>query len=137
MVVTSQEGRQETSVFINTISIGRRFAGDFFLTPKAIANDGLFDICMIKKLPLLQPLRILLQVPKGTHITDNKVIYYQTDNLTLEFPEAVPFHVDGELFFALKFDVKILPGAVRIIYNSKGNHFFTINSGEFRSGYNG
>ncbi len=124
MTVLSKEGQKETSVFINTIANGRRFAGDFFLTPRAIANDSLFDICMIKKLNLLQRLKILLQVPKGTHIHDDKVIYYQADNLVLEFPEEVPFHVDGELFFSSKFDVKILPGAVQTIYNPNGNHFF-------------
>lgn len=117
--------RQETDCFINTVSIGRRFAGDFFLTPKAIADDGLLDVCMIKKLSLSQRLKILLQVPKGTHIKDEKVHYYQTDKLTLEFPEVVPFHVDGELFFGSKFEIKILPKSLRVIYNPRGNHFFS------------
>jgi len=48
MTVITDAGRHETDCFINTIAIGRRFAGGFFLTPKAIANDGLLDVCMIK-----------------------------------------------------------------------------------------
>ena len=124
-VIHMNGAREETDCFINTISIGRRFAGDFFLTPKAIADDGLLDVCMIKKLSLIQRLKILLKVPKGTHIEDEKVHYYQTDKLSLEFPEEVPFHVDGELFFASKFEVTISPKSLRVIYNPQGNHFFS------------
>lgn len=124
MLVLVDGEKTETDCFINTVSIGRRFAGGFFLTPKAIANDGLLDICSIKKLSLFQRLRILLMVPKGTHINDKKVIYYQTEKLSLEFNEKVPFHVDGELYFAEKFEISLMPCALKIIYNPKGNHFF-------------
>jgi YegS/Rv2252/BmrU family lipid kinase len=124
MRVLSNGSDKETQCFINTISIGRRFAGGFFLTPKAIANDGMLDVCSIKKLSLPQRLNLLLKVPKGTHIFNNKVHYYQTDNIVLEFPTEVPFHVDGELNFSSKFEVKIYPGALRTIYNPTGNHFF-------------
>jgi diacylglycerol kinase (ATP) len=124
MKVLSEGDHHETDCFINTISIGRRFAGSFFLTPKAIANDGLLDVCSIKKLNLFQRFRLLLKVPKGEHITDKKVNYFQTPALDIEFTEKVPFHVDGELNFAKNFNVKILPEAVNIIYNPDGNHFF-------------
>jgi diacylglycerol kinase (ATP) len=124
MTVLSGGIRTETDCFINTIAIGRRFAGGFFLTPKAIANDGLLDVCSIKKLSLAQRLRILIMVPKGIHINDKKVNYYQTDKLSLEFPVEVPFHVDGELNFARLIEVGIIPSALNIIYNPEGPHFF-------------
>ncbi len=124
MTVKSDHNISETECFINTVSIGRRFAGGFFLTPEAIANDGLLDICMIKKLNLLQRFRLLLKVPEGKHITNNKVNYYHSTGLEIEFTEKVPFHVDGELFFAKSFDIGIMPGALNIIYNPDGNHFF-------------
>jgi len=125
MTVITADGTHETDCFINTIANGRRFAGGFFLTPEAIANDGLLDVCMIKKLSLIQRLGILLKVPKGSHITDSKVNYYKTPGLKLEFTEKVPYHVDGELFFSGIFDVKVIPGALKMIYNPDGNHFFS------------
>jgi diacylglycerol kinase (ATP) len=124
MTVITDNDRHETDCFINTISIGRRFAGGFFLTPKAIANDGLLDVCMIKKLSLFERFNILLKVPEGKHTSDKRVNYYQTPGIDLEFPETVPFHVDGELNFSNKFKVHILPEALCIIYNPDGNHFF-------------
>jgi diacylglycerol kinase (ATP) len=124
MISVTGDNRNDTDCFINTIANGRRFAGDFYLTPKAVANDGLLDVCMIKKLNLLQRFAILLKVPKGEHINDNKVNYSQVPEITLEFSQEVPFHVDGELFFACKFDVRVLPSALNIIYNPDGKHYF-------------
>jgi diacylglycerol kinase (ATP) len=127
MTVFSEGRQKQTECFINTVAIGRRFAGGFFLTPKAIANDGLLDVCAVKKLSLLQRLNILLKVPKGTHINDEKVNYYQTERLLIEFPDKVPFHVDGELNFSEKFEIGLLPCALKIIYNPIGNHYFKTN----------
>jgi diacylglycerol kinase (ATP) len=124
MIVLSDGEKKVSDCFINTVAIGRRFAGGFYLTPKAIANDGLLDVCSIKRLSLFQRLRILLMVPKGTHINDKRVNYYQTEKLSIEFPEKVPFHLDGELHFSEKFEIGLLPGALNIIYNPDGNHFF-------------
>lgn len=124
MTVISGGNMMETDCFINTIANGRRFAGGFYLTPKAIANDGLLDVCSIKQLSLPQRLKILLMVPKGTHIYNENIHYYQTGKLTLEFPTEVPFHVDGELFFSKHFEVVTIPAALNIIYNPEGNHFF-------------
>ncbi len=124
MKIVGGENAGETDCFINTISIGRRFAGGFYLTPKALADDGLLDVCMIKKLNLLQRLKILMQVPKGTHIHDAKVNYYQTPNLQVSFDKEVPYHLDGELFFATEIDVSLLPKALNFIYNPNGAHFF-------------
>ncbi|MGB8491387.1 MAG: diacylglycerol kinase family protein [Bacteroidales bacterium] len=124
MKIRNGNSISESDCFINTISIGRRFAGSFYLTPGAFANDGLLDVCSIKRLNLFQRFRILLKVPKGEHINDKKVNYYKTTGLDIEFPREVPFHVDGELFFSQKFTVNIVPDAFNIIYNPDGNHFF-------------
>jgi YegS/Rv2252/BmrU family lipid kinase len=124
MKLLSEGDQHETDCFINTISIGRRFAGSFFLTPEALADDALLDVCSIRKLNLYNRFRLLLKVPKGEHIRDKMVHYFKTPALEIEFAEKVPFHVDGELNFAKSFSVKVIPGALNIIYNPDGNHFF-------------
>ncbi len=126
MILVSGDQKSRSTCFMNTVSIGRRFAGGFFITPKAIANDGLLDVCNVKQLNLAERFGILLKVPKGTHITHPKVDYHQTDKITIEFDEKVPFHVDGELNFAQQFSILILPGALNIIYNPHGKHFFKV-----------
>ena len=96
----------------------------FFLTPRAIANDGLLDVCSIKKINLYHRFRLLLKVPKGTHINDKRVKYYRTTTIELEFPKEVPYHVDGEIRFARKFHIRLIRGGLNIIYNPDGEHYF-------------
>jgi diacylglycerol kinase (ATP) len=124
MIFSNNDNKTESDCFINTVSIGRRFAGGFYLTPEAIANDGLLDVCSIKKLNLIQRLKILMMVPKGTHIHDEKVNYFRAEKLMLEFKDEVPFHIDGELYFSKLFDINILPEALNVIYKPAGPHFF-------------
>lgn len=124
MIVVTDDERLVTDCFINTVANGRRFAGGFFLTPEAVANDRLLDVCSIKKLNLFHRFRLLLKVPKGTHINDKRVKYFRTSNIHLEFPQMVPYHVDGELYFAMTFNIRVIPGCINIIYNPDGNHYF-------------
>lgn len=124
VTLNSRGDQTETDCFMNTIAIGRRFAGSFLITPEALANDGLLDVCMIRKLNLLQRLKILTMVPKGTHIRDEKVDYYQTHALSIDFGKKVPYHVDGELCFDATFDISLLPSALTMIYNPAGPHCF-------------
>jgi diacylglycerol kinase (ATP) len=125
MVVITDNNRHETDCFINTVSIGRRFAGSFFLTPEALADDGLLDVCSIKRLNLYHRFRLLLKVPRGAHITDKRVTYFRTSKVDLEFPVKVPFHVDGEMSFAKTFKIGLIPGGLNIIYNPDGDHYFS------------
>lgn len=124
--ITTNGKTETTSCFMNTIAIGRRHAGSFYVTPEAIGNDGLLDVCLIRKLNLFQRLRILTMVPKGTHIKDKRVHSYRTRELVLEFPEEVPFHVDGEVFYASTYHAKIHPASLKMIYNPQGPHFLNV-----------
>jgi len=124
MVSVLDKQKRYTKCFINTIAIGRRFASKYFLTPKAIANDGLLDVCMIKELSFFERIKIFLKVPKGEHINDKNVNYYQADTIQLEFDTEVPIHLDGEIFFNSKFIVSILPEKLNFIYNPNGWHYF-------------
>ncbi|RLD79964.1 MAG: hypothetical protein DRJ07_11070, partial [Bacteroidetes bacterium] len=124
MKITANSEQKEALCFLNTISIGRRFAGDFYLTPTAYADDGLLDVCMVSKLNLFERLSILLKVPKGEHVSHAKVHYYQTEKIIIDVDKKSAYHLDGELFFDTHFEIDILPAKIKFIYNPKGNHYF-------------
>lgn len=112
--------------FLTTCSIGRRFAGGYYMTPLAIANDGLLDVMRIQPLSLPERLNILLKVPKGSHLGHKKVGYQRTEGLTIELEKETAAHLDGELLFSKKFEIGILPGALNLIYNPEGNHYLSL-----------
>ena len=125
MTITVNDDKKQAFCFLNTISIGRRFAGDFYLTPTALADDGLLDVCMVHKINLFERLSILMKVPKGEHLSHPKVSYYQTKKIVVKLNEKAAYHLDGELFFDTRFEIDILPGKMEFIYNPNQNHYFT------------
>ncbi len=79
-------------------SIGVSAGGGFYLTPQADPSDGLLDVCLIRKVGLLQFLRDVPRVLKGTHITLDEVAMFRTSALTIRSTEApLLLHLDGEL----------------------------------------
>jgi len=125
MTLTLDERKEQKRAFLHAIGNGRRFAGGMQLTPKAIANDGLLDVCMIPRLSVPARLKAFSDV-KALKIVENpNVRYVRTANMTLEFAEEVPALLDGELQFSRRFEVTLVPGGLRMLYDPAGEHCFT------------
>jgi YegS/Rv2252/BmrU family lipid kinase len=119
------DGKTETRKgFLNTIANGRRLAGGMYLTLRALADDGLLDVCMCDALSLPMRFKELISVTRRTHLADPVMRYHQTRSIRFDFDTEVPAHADGELFFASSFDIQVVPGALRAIYNEAGEHYF-------------
>jgi diacylglycerol kinase (ATP) len=125
MTVELDGKRERSRNFMTTIANGRRFAGGFYLTPKAFADDGKLDVLSIREIPFIARVKELLSVLKQTHLKDPVVNYRQVKRLHIEFPDAVHYHLDGEVYSDRVMDVSVRPKALNIIYNPKGKHYFS------------
>ncbi|MFC2091277.1 diacylglycerol/lipid kinase family protein [Elusimicrobiota bacterium] len=101
-------------VFMVTIGNGTTFGGGFRLTPDALLDDGLFDICLILPLGIFERYIKLLKVLKGTHINDKVVRTFRAAGIMIQSGENVIAHMDGEFFGTGPFDIKILPSFLPI-----------------------
>jgi len=126
MTVTINGKSIKSKSFLNTISNGRRIAGGLFLTPDAIVNDGLLDVCLIQELKFFARIKELIHVMKQVHTKDEVVNYFQTKELYFEFEKEVPAHLDGELYFNSRFEISTVPASLNIVYNPNGQHYFKI-----------
>jgi YegS/Rv2252/BmrU family lipid kinase len=124
MRVTIGGRTEERRSFLNTIANGRRLAGGLQVTPRAMADDGLLDYCSTDPLSVPMRLRELVAVTRQTHVGRPEVHYQQIGGVTFEFDSEVPAHLDGELIFSTRFEVDVLPGALHMIYDPKGPHYF-------------
>jgi len=124
MRITISGRTEERRSFLNTIANGRRLAGGMCLTPRAFADDGLLDYCSTDPLTIPMRFRELVSVSRQTHLSDPVFHYVQTDRIAFEFDGEVPAHLDGELVFARRFEVDVLPGALQAIINPAGDHYF-------------
>jgi len=93
-----------------------RYGGTALIAPEAKPDDGLLDVCIIRK---MGPIRLLWHLPKlftGKHVGLPDVTMYKGKSITIDAPEPLPVHVDGEAIDSrstVKF--ALLPAAIKIL----------------------
>jgi len=89
----------DRSVMIIAIGNGPCLGSGFWVCPRAVANDGRFDICMVHDLGYLQIARTIPKVMRGTHEHLPVVTMDQAEIIEVEAPAGASlfFHLDGEL----------------------------------------
>jgi YegS/Rv2252/BmrU family lipid kinase len=87
----------EQDITLVCIGNGRSTGGGFYLTPTAIINDGLFDICIIQGLSKTKIFQILPRTLKGTHVRLEGVRAYRSRRIIIRSKERFPVHIDGEI----------------------------------------
>lgn len=101
-------------VITNTQSAG----GFKKLSPLASMEDGLFDVCVIRRAESLDKLlnlfRLLLQ---GAHIQDAQIHYFQAKKLKISVQNgvSVKLDMDGENAGELPLTLEVFPKAVKLL----------------------
>jgi YegS/Rv2252/BmrU family lipid kinase len=99
------------------VANGRYQGGGFRMTPDALIDDGLLDLCMVDNLRLDQIARYLPRLTKGTHTRLRQVRMDRARHVTIECSEPLPVATDGEVIVtdARYVEVEVLPGALEIV----------------------
>ncbi|HKI94344.1 MAG TPA: diacylglycerol kinase family protein [Gemmatimonadales bacterium] len=96
--VTAAEHEEQGPLMLAEVSIGISAGGGFRLTPDADPTDGLFDVCLIRRVGLARFLWYVPRVITGTHRRLAPVTLFRSAHLTLETPgRPLVMHLDGEL----------------------------------------
>jgi diacylglycerol kinase (ATP) len=93
---------------------GTRCGGGMVLCPKAITNDGFFDVCIIRE---LRSWERLINVPKifsGSHLSHPKVEYFRAKKVRIS-GIGVPFHADGEPLGCTPLELSFNPQALKVL----------------------
>lgn len=109
----------QESLFV-TFGLGPRHGGGFMLTPDALQNDGLADVCLVEKIGRLTALSLLQSAVKGTHVRSHHVKMRQCRTAVVESAVAMPIHIDGEIFATPADNVRrvtltLLPEAIQFM----------------------
>jgi len=114
----------ETDAFFISIANSNQFGNQFTIAPKASLSDGLLDIVIIKKMSKLSlPFTVLHHIAGNNlplHVSDirdeKKIIYLQTDKISIANPELAPLHIDGDpTDTEAAFEIRIIPHCFKLI----------------------
>ena len=104
-----------TEINMLTIANCQFFGGGMHIAPKAVPDDGVFDIVTIGKAGFIDFLRNSSKIYKGTHINDPMIGYTNAKHVELISPDRVLLDVDGEQPGMLPATFDILPKSIKII----------------------
>ena len=110
----SQEKDEKGNFTILSICNGRYYGGGYNISPKASLEDNCFDVYYINKLRLPSIINLLLKLKKGKLEQDKRTNHFKTNNITVTSEEPIRFNVDGETIENTKFEIKIIPKAIKI-----------------------
>jgi YegS/Rv2252/BmrU family lipid kinase len=104
---------------IVSIVNGRRMGGIFYMGPYALLDDGLLDICTVKRpATRLKLIRTVLHYPKGTQTECEGVFADRGKKFHLTALEGgMAAHCDGETvcYEGKELEICCVPGALRLI----------------------
>ena len=87
--------------------------------PKALLNDGLFDICAINKVTRRTFISLVGSYKKGTYLTNKRAMkiigYYRVPHFKMEFDTPIPICIDGEIKGAKNIDFSIVKNAFNFV----------------------
>jgi len=113
-----QKKYQQGLYSICEVSNGKYVGGGFQLTPNAITDDGLLDVCLADQLSRGYILRLLPLIMQGKHLGKPKIHFFQVKKIKVESDKIIPLQVDGEVMSRYKqIEIKVIPQALTVITN--------------------
>jgi len=113
-LVLDNAARRSMPVTGIAIGNGAITGGGMRLTPKAVLDDGLLDVLIIKGPTILRRLMDMSRVSSGTHIGSPGCEYLQARRVAISSMVDVPVSADGELVGALPARFECSPQALRV-----------------------
>lgn len=93
--LTSKEVNYDGDMYLVLVFNGQT-AGSFKLATRADVTDGFLDVILIKAIPIRNILPLFVKILKGDHLDSDQVIYFKTEDLTIECNESIVTDIDGE-----------------------------------------
>lgn len=109
------ESDEQAEVLIVAATIGATYGGGFRITPDAVPDDGLLEVCLIDPLSLPQALVRLPFVVLGKHTGMKVVRMSRHRSVVIESDEPMPAQIDGEVMVGNRFEVEVLPLAIECV----------------------
>jgi diacylglycerol kinase (ATP) len=112
----NRKGMESPAWFI-TISNTPIFGGGLKIAPQAKIGDGVLDVTFAPSTGLSR-FALMWNYPKilsGRHVGMNELQIFTARHLRIESTVCAPVYGDGERLGELPVDVKVLPGAIRLI----------------------
>lgn len=102
-----------------TLGNGSHVGGSFNCSPRSSNEDGLIEVCLVKRLTHLQFIKLLTPYQNGKHLDDpmfrDFILYRRTKTFELTANGDFWVSLDGEMVNLPHFTIENLQGAIRFV----------------------
>jgi YegS/Rv2252/BmrU family lipid kinase len=113
--ITTDDQTIEPEVFSMSVAIGQYNGGGMKQAPLAVADDGLFDLTVIRPIGKFKVMRNILKLLDGSYTRLPEVISFKTRNIQIDSQPELQVEADGESLGHSPFSFSIIPLGLRII----------------------
>ncbi|MGB9746097.1 MAG: diacylglycerol/lipid kinase family protein [Bacteroidales bacterium] len=113
--IIAEERERKGEYFDISIGIGKYNGGGMMTVPYAIADDGLLDVTLIRKIGKWEVIRSLPLLFNGKIGQNKKVEIFRTRSIEITSDPPVNLEADGEALGTSPFRFEIVPSALRVI----------------------
>lgn len=97
VIISTGTREQRRRVLLALVGNTRLYAGHVHITPEALVDDGLFDVCLLDQRGILSALRYSLGIIGGRHRSMAGVECFRTSRLTVDASPRWPVQADGDI----------------------------------------
>lgn len=111
----------EEQIYFVLIMNGKSAGGFRKLAPFSDISDGLLDVLVFKKCPILELMPLLIQVWNGEHPKSDYIQYIQAEKIIVECADPITSDLDGETGPALPLEIEVIKSCLKVnaIMNEK------------------
>jgi diacylglycerol kinase (ATP) len=107
--------RETHPIMVAAFANAPTYGGGMKIAPRALLDDGLLDVCVIRNMNRFKLFCLFPSVYFGRHLSIPQVEYFQTERLQLETDEPLDVYADGEFVCRTPIEVSLERGALRVI----------------------
>ncbi len=116
------ERLEESSLLVSVMN-GRRLGGGFWSAPQGIGDDGLFDLCIARKVSKFQMLMLVPRFLNGTQGTHPAIHTTRSRKVTVRAMQgSLAAHGDGETlsYACSQLEMEIMPHRLNLVVYRNG-----------------
>ncbi len=121
--LTTPETVYNEQIYFMVVMNGESAGGFRKLSPESAMNDGKLDVIAFRKMPLVEFGPLLFEVVNGRHPENKNVLYFQTEELTIEADEPMETDVDGEHGEELPLHFSVLEERLDVFVSEERWHY--------------
>jgi diacylglycerol kinase family enzyme len=115
MCISAGERKIRRQTFFIAVGNARSYGGGMKVTPHALPDDGLLDICLVSKMNKIKLLSWVPTIFFGGHLRLKQVEYFQAKEVRIDTWHELELYADGDYACRTPVEIRVIPRALPVI----------------------